>query len=307
MASDPGPIAERRDRIYAVAAVLFGAAMFSLGDAIVKYVSISLGLWQMVVLRALIAIPLLTLLCVLGRKTIPLMPDQVFWTAARSILMVAMWLFYYGALINLSVSEAAAIYYTMPIMLTLLAAVLIGERIHRSGWFAVFLGFLGALITIRPDVDGLDTLTLLPLCSALFFALAMIITRQKLRTEHPLVLTINLQLCFLIAGLLGTVSVGFFDWSDASVQAGFFTNPWKHLSAGEWAVVVLLALIISVGNITTSIAYQKGKASVIGTLSFSYIPFVAIWGFLFFREVPEFSTVIGVIMITVAGSIIVRS
>ncbi len=221
--------------------------------------------------------------------------------------MISMWLTYYAALIHLSISVAATVYYTMPIFLTLIAAILIGERVSISSWFAVLLGFLGVLITIKPNKEGFDIFTLLPLCSALFFAFAMIITRVKLQSEHPYILTINLQICFLLAGLVGTGIVAIYPWHGTTDQFAFFTSSWRSLNTIECVVIFILAVAITVGNILTSIAYQKGKASVIGTLSFAYIPFIAIWGFIFLGEVPEISTFLGMIMISIAGFIVVRS
>lgn len=291
----------------AILAVLLGAATFSLGDAIVKFVSVNLVLWQILTLRAVLAIPILVIICRIRQRPIPLMPKKKIWTFMRSILMVVMWLTYYGALIYLPVTVAASVYYTMPIFLTLLAALLIGEKVTKIGWSAVFLGFLGVIITIQPDRSGFNLFTLLPLSSAIFFAFAMLITRIKIQDEHPFVLTINLQFCFLIAGLIGAFMVSYISISDPSDQLLFFVGAWKTLDQEEWLVVAILAIAITIGNILTSIAYQNGKPVVIGTLSYSYIPFVGLWGYLFFSEVPNISTIVGVILIAGAGFITLRA
>ena len=132
----------------AIIAVLVGASIFSFGDVLVKLVSADFVLWQILVLRSIIAIPILVLICIFRQDTISLLPKVKRWTFARSILMISMWLTYYGALIYLPATVAASVYYTMPIFLTLLAAILIRETITPIGWFAVFIGFIGAIITI---------------------------------------------------------------------------------------------------------------------------------------------------------------
>jgi drug/metabolite transporter (DMT)-like permease len=65
--------------------------------------------------------------------------------------------------------------------------------------------------------------------------------------------------------------------------------------------------VITIGNILTSIAYQRGRAFTIGTLSFSYIPFVGLWGFLLLGELPEITTVVGMALIISAGYAILRA
>ena len=292
---------------YAIIAVILGAGVFSFGDAVIKFVSLKMVLWQILTLRSAIIIPVLILLCYFGKTIIPIQPKRKGWTLVRSMLMVLMWLTYYGALIYLPVTVAASVYYTMPLFLALFSAALIGEKVSKGGWIAVVLGFLGVLIVIQPDQNEFNLFSLLPLASAIFFALAMIITRKILQSEHPLALTLNLQYSFFITGLIGTVVASLFDVQDVSNEVSFFTNSWKMLGSFEWLVVVVLAIIIAVGNILTSIAYQNGQPAMIGTLSFSYIPFLGVWGFLFFNEVPSLTTITGVILVIIAGYITMRS
>lgn len=292
--------------LVAVMAALASALMFSFGDAIVKLVSLELSLWQILVLRSLLSIPALIMICRLRTYAIKVGPDALFWTTARSALMVLMWVSYYAALVTLPVSVAASVYFTMPIFVTLISSIYPGDRIGAAGWFGVAVGFCGMLLIVKPDGGSFNHFIILPLFAAICFAVSIVITRTRLRHEHPFAMAVNLHLGFLLTGLIATAMV-YVTGDLHNTQLGtFFGGPWQPLGTREWIVIVILAVVVTAGNLTTSIAYQLGQSSTVATFSFAYIPFVGIWGFIFFGEVPDLITVSGILMIIFAGSMVLR-
>ena len=84
-------------------------------------------------------------------------------------------------------------FYTLPIFITLFAALFIGDRIGLMGWGSVLLGFAGVALILKPTPNGFNGYALLPLVSAILYALTVILTRTKCREEHPLVLCARCQ------------------------------------------------------------------------------------------------------------------
>ena len=82
---------------------------------------------------------------------------------------------------------AAAVYYTIPLFITLFAACWLKEPVGLQGWSGVLIGFIGVLLMLNPQVGDLSTYALMPLASAILYALAMVLTRTKCRGENPLV------------------------------------------------------------------------------------------------------------------------
>lgn len=198
------PAPSGSDRVgLAIAVILSAALALSLGDALIKLSSAGLGLWQIFVLRSVIALPVLVAAARLHEHGLRWMPHQPGWVALRSALLILMWIAYYAALPHLALSVAAAAYYTLPIFITLFAAVLIGEPVGGRGWIAVALGFAGACMVLKPTGEDFNAFAMLPLVSAMLYALAMILTRAKCRQEHPLILSMGLVAAFVPAGLLG--------------------------------------------------------------------------------------------------------
>jgi drug/metabolite transporter (DMT)-like permease len=188
------PALTRTDNVkLAIAVILLTNLALSLGDAAVKQISADFVLWQIFVIRSIIAIPILIAVFGLRPRSASLVPRHFGWVGLRSLMLTLMWVAYYSALPHLAFGIAAVIYYTLPIFITLLAALFVGDRIGLMGWGAVILGFAGVLLILRPAAEGFNAYALLPLVSAILYAVAMILTRTKCREENPLILSLSLM------------------------------------------------------------------------------------------------------------------
>lgn len=273
--------------------------ILSFGDAVIKNVHSDLVLWQIFVVRSWIA--LIVLLIILGVKFrhISLRPKDILWTLIRSFLMGIMWIAYYVALPHIPLSIAASAYYTAPIFITLFSALLIGDRVNIWGWIAVVIGFGGVVLILKPSTEAFNLYALLPVLSAILYALSMILTRTKCRDEHPLILSAGLNVAFIFFGMIATFGLEIFQPAD---QFSAFLSPkWGEMNLTAWMLLVGLSGAILIGSIGAAIAYQRGKPSIIGIFDFSYVGFAVFWGFLFFSETPEPTGLIGMIMIVAAG------
>lgn len=286
----------------AVFAIVLAVFALSLGDALIKRISVDFTLWQIFVVRSMIAAPVLVLFIGYHAGWDQLVPRTLGWTTFRSLLLTLMWLTYYAALPHLTLSVAAAAYYTLPIFITLLAAVFLGEAIGTRGWIAVLVGFAGVLVMLRPQADDFNAYALLPLVSAGLYALAMIITRSKCRHEAPLRLSLALNLSFIVVGGLATIVIGLWRPSGPAVAAyPQLLGLWTPMGPDEWLAMGLLAAALFIGSIFAAIAYQSGRSSVVATFDFAYLPFAVVWGILFFAEMPDAVTVTGMVLIVAAG------
>ena len=127
---------------FAVSAVIIAVLALSLGDAIIKLTGLDLSLWQMYILRSTLALPVLWLL---ARRKGPIAFTSLLWVILRCLLLVTMWLSYYSALPMMPLSLAAAAYYTSPIMITVLAALLARRKPAPRVVLAVVLGLGGVV------------------------------------------------------------------------------------------------------------------------------------------------------------------
>jgi drug/metabolite transporter (DMT)-like permease len=286
----------------AVAAILSSNLAFSLSDAAIKLVSANFVLWQIFVIRSIISIPILIGVIFLGFRSTSLAPRRFGWVALRSLMLTLMLVGYLSALPHLALGVAAVTFYTLPIFITLFAALFIGDKIGPLGWGSVLLGFLGVALILRPTSDGINSYALLPLLSAILYALAMIVTRTKCRDEHPLVLSLGVSICFVAIGLLATLLIAIIGGPSEEAQGtSFLVGEWSPMGMAEWLTMTLLATAAIIGSVGAAIAYQNGSPAAVATFDFAYVGFAALWGFLFFGETLDGVTLIGMALIIVAG------
>ena len=291
----------------AIFSVLFAVFALSLGDAVIKSMSLSFPLWQIYVIRSLLALPILLLALKLQEPDVAIMPVSLKWVLVRSLLLGCMWIAYYTALPKIKLSVAAAVYYTIPLFITLFSALFSGDKVTGRSWLAIIIGFIGVLIIVRPDAQGFNAYVLLPLLAAILYALAMILTRTKCLYENPKVLAINLNMTFIALGLIATAMLAVQNPSNELKTANpFLLGDWTQMDLKSWSVMAVLAVIITIGSLFSAIAYQNGPSSVIASFDYSYLAFSAVWGFVFFAEVPDLLTAVGMVMIAGAGLIAIR-
>jgi drug/metabolite transporter (DMT)-like permease len=278
----------------------------SFADAAVKYVSTDFTLWQIYVARSIPAIALIAALALLGPRPIRILPRSPGWAGARSLLLMAMWIAFYAALSLLSLPVVAAAYYTAPLFITLFSAAIVGDRIGPRRWSAILIGFLGVLVILRPGTAAFSWLTLLPILSAVLYALAAIVTRTRCIDERPLALSLALNLSFLATGAVATAARALWAPGDRVVALNpFLLGPWSPMGGREWLVIAFLAVLIVAVSIGVAKAYQCGPPAVIATFDYSYLPFATFWSFAIFSELPDVPTLAGMVMIAGAGWLVI--
>ncbi|MGI9311844.1 MAG: DMT family transporter [bacterium] len=302
------PSAHADDVRLAIWSILLTVFVLSFGDAMVKFISGDFPLWQIYLLRSLIALPaLFALLAMLARRNADWRPRPVAlgWTLLRSVLMVVMWTFYYVALPHIHFSVAATVLYTIPLFITLLSALFTGDRVGARAWLAVAFGFVGVVVVVRPAAADFNAYALLPLISAILFALAMILTRTKCRGESTMILALGQNLMFALASAAVGIAL-LIAQPSTDVATQFLLGDWVSLGAAQWGVMITLGATVVIGNIFGALAYQRGPSPIVATFDYSYLAFSLLWGLLLFAEVPDLPSAIGMGMIAASGVAVVR-
>ncbi|MBZ8133983.1 DMT family transporter [Afifella sp. IM 167] len=303
--ADPGA-----DRVVLGIVLIVGAVFaMSLQDALIKYASTDMSLWQIYVLRALAAFPALLWLARRGARRggpdLNAMPSR--WAWLRAGCLVAMYVAMYAAIPVLSLSVIAAAFYTGPLFITLLSAPVLGERVGARGWLAVLLGFSGVAVMLRPGGEAFAPLALLPVLSGFFYALAAILTRAKCRSQSAAALAFALNGALLAAGLLASLVLALLrPGGDLLRAAPFLLGGWAPMGAPDWALILFLAALIVFIGLGLAAAYQAATPSLIATFDYSYLVFAAFWGWALFADLPDAPTLAGMAMIAGAGLLAIR-
>lgn len=292
----------------ALVTIIFTVFALALGDAVIKGGNASFSLWQIFVLRAVFVVPILVVSLNCRRWHASIRPKYFWWTVLRSVMLTLMWITYYASLPHISLSVAAAGYYTSPLFITIFAAVFLGDTIKRLGWLAIALGFVGVFMVLQPRAEDINGYTFLPVLSAILYALAMILTRSRCKSESALVLSLWLNLSMLLTGAVMTLVLMLIQQSyQVAVGHEFLVGAWTEMGAKEWVAIVVLSVTILIGSLGAAYAYQNGEPATIATFDFAYIVFAVFWGFVMFQESPNATGMVGLSLIVSAGIFSVRS
>lgn len=211
------------------------------------------------------------------------------WQLGRGLLLLSSSTVAYLSLQHVPVGEFTAIMMLVPLAVTLLAALLLRERVAPLTWLLVAGGLVGALIVIRPKGSDFHGALLLPLLLVLINASYQIVTSHMVRTEDP-------GAMHFYTGLVGlAVCTAVLPWAWAPMQ------DWTL-----WALVALLGLFGSLGHYLLIQAYHQAPASRLTPYMYAQIAFATLAGWLVFGHTPDQWTVLGVTLIALCGGLGVR-
>ncbi|WP_343563222.1 DMT family transporter [Kiloniella sp. b19] len=280
----------------------------SVQDVVFKLFSNELTLWQIFVLRGVLAVPLLLAVSrVRGRHRGLLRTAFGKWVLLRSLFITTTFLAFYAALPFLSLSTVGAANYLAPLFVTLLSACVIREAVGIRGWLGVCLGFAGIVILLRPGTDAFSSWALLPVVGAAFYALAHITTRVRCQGIPLAAISLSQNIVMMLSGLLVSLVLFGVQPEGAFFEAyPYVFGLWTAPDMTDWLVLALLAGFAVVIGMMLAGAYQAAPPSVVSTFEYSYLVFVAVWDILFFGIEPTPGSVTGMVLIVLAGLLVLQ-
>jgi drug/metabolite transporter (DMT)-like permease len=291
------------DGALAAALILVGSMFsMSLQDMFMKLLSDQMSLWQFVVLRAVVALPLIWLVALHQGRHHSIRPKSVTALVIRSGLMMVALVCFFTSLSTLTMAQAAAGLYTAPLFIATLAPFVLGERVGPRRIVAIVLGFAGSMLILRPDFDASGLVALLPIAAGCFYALSLMATRKLCVQENPMTLTLFHQAGYLLLGLVGLTALALVSPSPAWQTAlPFFFSAWLPLSLTVVLIVAAIGVLNVVGHTGLSYAYQTAEASFLAPFDYSYLVFACIWSIVIWNDVLVPLDYLGVAMIAGAG------
>ncbi|MFV0513995.1 MAG: DMT family transporter [Jhaorihella sp.] len=266
----------------AILLMILAVFCFSLMDASVKALAPRIGvlpaLWaryagQMALVLILVA-PRLTRVV---RTRYPVL--QVL----RSVLLMCATGFFFLGLSRIPITDAAALMSVNPVIITLGAALFLGEALGPRRIAGIAAALIGAMIVIRPGSAVFSPDALLPLAAACCYSAYALLTRRVGPGE-------DVWTSLFYTGLVGTILLSL------AVPAA-----WQAPGAVGWALIASIAFFGTAGQMALIRAFSQGEAAMLAPYSYSGLIFATAWGALFFAEWPDLWTVSGALVIAGAG------
>jgi drug/metabolite transporter (DMT)-like permease len=204
---------------------------------------------------------------------------------------------YFYIMAYIPLGEAVTYNKTSPIFVAIFAYLFLGEKLHKSAFWAIFVGFAGILMVAKPDGLSFDKYDLLGIFSGIGAALAYTSIRE-LRKYYD---TRAIVLSFMGIGTIGPIALmAVAPYIDAP-DLDFLFAPFKMPAGSEWWLVLGVGIFATISQILMTKAYELTKAGIVGTISYSNIIFAVIVGVMLGDPIPDIWTVLGIILIILAG------
>jgi drug/metabolite transporter (DMT)-like permease len=262
---------------------LLAYSLLAMQDATVKWLVATVPVWQVLFVRSAILVS-----GCLGAGGRPLVRHAAT-TATRSLLLrrgavtLTAWVCYFSAARFLPLGQLVTLYFTAPVVVTLLAAPLLGERVGPIRWLAVGIGFGGTVLAANPGGLTLSPATVLVLVAACLWGYGVILTRRIARLEPSLVQMFFNNCFFLVLTAVGCALT----WTTPSVP-----DIW---------LLLLVGVLGGLGQFSLFESAQHAPVSLTAPLEYTALVWAFLLGFLVWGDVPRPGVFAGAALILSAG------
>lgn len=266
----------------AIAFMLASVFTFSAMDAVAKTMAQNYHPMQVVWSRYTGQV--VVVLCLITPKLFTYLRTAHFGThVARSVLQFGATACFFLAMPYIGLAEATAIADINPVLITLGAAIFLGEKLGPRRLAGVIAALIGAMIIIRPGFGVFQAAALLPLACAVCYTGNALITR-RMGARDPV------WTSMIYAALTGSI-----------VTTAILPTVWVPVQTPDLLPFIAIGIIGTVGQLFMIRAFTLAEAGIIAPFAYVGLLFATFWGWLFFQEIPDFWTGVGALVIVVSG------
>lgn len=274
--------ARLRDNRRGIYWMLLTTGLFTSLDATAKYLAQDYPVPQ--VLWARFSFHLVFVALFLGtRLSVTLRSRRPGLQLLRSFLMLVTTGMFFFAVGSLPLADVVAIMFVGPLFVTALSVPLLGDYVGPRRWAAVAVGFLGALLVVRPGSGIMQGLAVLPVLAAFSHALYTITTRKLANHDRPMT---TLFYTAALGAVVTTAIVPFF---------------WVTPDVTGWLLMALLGVFGAAGHLTLIKALGYASPVVVAPLSYASLVWSIGMGFALFGDLPDGMTLLGAAVIAGSG------
>jgi drug/metabolite transporter (DMT)-like permease len=273
-----------RHRLTGIGLISLTYLCFALLDGSAKWLVQSVPVLVVVWLRFLTHTLLASALLLPIRGAALVRTRHLRWHLLRGLMFCAMTGINFWALQYLLLTVTASIFFLVPILIALMSAPLLGERIDARRWIAILVGFAGVLVVVRPGSAAFHPAMLLSLANAVVYAAFNLMTRKLAAYDPP-------ETIQFLPALVASV-----------LLAPFALAVWEppH-GALEWTVLCLMGVFGGVGHYLLALAHRYAPASTLAPFLYQQILYMAAFGYLVFGSIPDPAVWIGAAIVILSG------
>ena len=273
-----------RNRQIGIAMVCVTTLCFTALDTTAKWLVLGLPVFQVVWLRflthSLLSVALLA--PTYGMQLFRV--NQPRLQLLRGLMLAMLTGLNFWALRYLQLDVTAAILFSVPILIAVISAKWLGERLDGRRWLAILAGFGGVLLIVRPGSHAFHPALILSLLNAALYAVFNLLTRRLAATELPAAT----QLLSAIGATVVLTPFGVLNWQTP--------DGWR-----TWVLILSMGLYGGLGHMMVAQAHRYASAAVLGPFLYQQIIYMSLAGWLVFGHLPDAAVVGGAAIVVVSG------
>ncbi len=300
--------ASSRNNLIGIVSLCAGALVFSAQDTVIKFISGDHAVTLAIVLRAVVSFPILVAMLYWGGGLVQLNTPKWPLLVVRGAILLCAYTTYFMAFPALPLAEAVALYFMVPVFVTLMSGPLLGEHVGWKAWAAVALGLAGVFIILRPGTGLFEPAALLSLVSAATYSYAMILARKHGANVSSTVMAFYGNVVYWLLAMGFATAVTLFDVQPPGHPSlDFLVRQWAVPSWRDMGLMGLCGIIAAFGAVFLVHAYRIGTAAIVAPFEYTGMIWAVVFGFLIFGEVPRLSTFAGMALIALAGIVALQA
>ncbi|MEZ5926018.1 MAG: DMT family transporter [Hyphomicrobiaceae bacterium] len=285
-----------------------GVTLFNVVDVIIKLLSAGYPLYEFALIRAAATLPLLGLYLARdgGLTALGMQRRDLGLILLRSVLLFAGSIFFGLSLAAMVIADVVSIYFIMPLIVAAAAGPVLGEAVPLYRWAVMLVGFLGVLVIVQPGSGVFEPAALLALSAACVEGFAQLIARL-VPTVRTSAIAFYQGAVFVLGSLLLTLifAGGGFE-SGLHPSLAFLTRGWVTPSANDFLIMLAAAPLSAIAMSLYVHGYKVAPASFVTSFEYTGILWAAVLGFIFFADVPVWTTWAGAAIVIAAGLYMLR-
>jgi len=188
----------------------------------------------------------------------------------------------------LSLANAHSVGALAPVIIVALSAIILKEKVSVKTWVAIFVGFIGVLIILRPTSSIFDVKSMIPLVAAFFVGLYQVVTKISSKYDAP-------EVSLFYSSIIGMM-----------ITSLLALNFWQPINMESYMIFFGIGLFFSLGFYFQINALSKARASIIQPFHYTLIFWAIILGYIFYDDIPDLFTITGAVIIAVSGIFVIN-
>lgn len=281
----------KKEPLKGVAYMLLAYFFFGIGNACVKFTAGTYTISQILTFRSLtFLLPLLIYIFFIQKKSSPFLlfktPNLKSHIYRGILIVVSLWFIFYGFKV-LPLANATALGFSEILFMTIVSIPFLKERVNKAQWVAIIIGFMGVLVVARPSTDLFDLTkiaTILMLIGGCLDGIVLLFPRKMGKTDSVLTILFYYALFSSIFAFGIVIFEG-----------------WTPISSEGLMWLLGIGIFSLLGQACATHAFQFASAGVLSPMIYSLLLWAALFGYLFWGEIPDLYTISGTLIIILSG------